>query len=86
MMAPAADAVGAVLCNEAMVVRRIPSLKVVCPHCNIPMEEQTDEAAVIQLSTRTKMVVFECPKCGAEAERQIAIPTAGRAGNWPAGW
>jgi len=69
-----------------MVVRRIPSLKVVCPHCNIPMDEQTDDAAVIQLSTRTKMVVYECPKCGMEAVRQIAIPAADRADKWPTEW
>jgi predicted RNA-binding Zn-ribbon protein involved in translation (DUF1610 family) len=37
------------------------------------MEEKGDKADVIQLSTRTKMVVYECPKCGAETERQIAI-------------
>jgi predicted RNA-binding Zn-ribbon protein involved in translation (DUF1610 family) len=67
-----------------MVVERIPSLKVVCPHCNVPMQEQSEEAAVIQLSTRTKTVVYECPKCGAETERQIAIPSD-RAGNRPAG-
>jgi endogenous inhibitor of DNA gyrase (YacG/DUF329 family) len=73
------------LCDKAMVVKRIPSLKVVCPHCHIPMEEQDDEAAVIQLSTRTKMVVYECPRCGAETERQIAIPSD-RDGNWPARW
>jgi hypothetical protein len=68
-----------------MVVKRIPSLKVVCPHCKVPMRQQSDEGAVIQLSTRTKMVVYECPKCGAETERQMTIP-ADRAGNWPAGW
>jgi DNA-directed RNA polymerase subunit RPC12/RpoP len=68
-----------------MTVKRIRSLKVVCPYCNVPMQEQADEVAVIQFSTRTKMVVYECPKCGAETERQIAIPTD-RAGNWPAGW
>jgi endogenous inhibitor of DNA gyrase (YacG/DUF329 family) len=73
------------LCDKAMVVKRIPSLKVVCPHCHLPMEEQDDEAAVIQLSTRTKMVVYECPRCGAETERQIAIPSD-RDGNWPARW
>jgi uncharacterized protein with PIN domain len=68
-----------------MTVKRISPLKVVCPHCNVPMQEKNDDVAVIQLSTRTKMVVYECPKCGAETERQIAIP-ADRAGNWPAGW
>jgi predicted RNA-binding Zn-ribbon protein involved in translation (DUF1610 family) len=50
------------------------------------MDEQTDDAAVIQLSTRTKMVVYECPKCGMEAVRQIAIPAADRADKWPTEW
>jgi hypothetical protein len=32
------------------VVKRIRSLKVVCPHCKVPMQEQSDEGAVIQFS------------------------------------
>jgi uncharacterized protein with PIN domain len=59
-------------------------MKVVCPHCKVPMREQADEAAIIQLSTRTKVVVYECPQCGAETERQITIPDD-RAGSWPPG-
>jgi hypothetical protein len=48
-------------------------LKVVCPGCKIPMEEQADKAPIIQLGTRLKWVVFKCPKCGAETERRVAV-------------
>jgi hypothetical protein len=67
-----------------MVVERIRALKVICPDCNVPMRQQSDEAAVIQLSTRTKMVVHECPNCGAETERQIT-PLIAPAIGWPDG-
>ena len=55
-----------------MAVKRNPVPKVICPGCKIRMQEQTDKAPIIQLSTRIKWVVFKCPQCGAETERRIA--------------
>ena len=60
-------------CNVTMAVKRNPVPKVICPGCKVPMQEQTDKAPIIQLSTRLKWVVFKCPKCGAETERRMAI-------------
>ena len=56
-----------------MAVKRKPVIKVVCPGCKIPMEAQADKAPVIEFTTRLKLVVFTCPKCGAEAERRMAV-------------
>ena len=76
---------GAVLCDKAMVVKRIPSSKVVCPHCNIPMEEQADPAAVIQLSTRTKMVESVRKLNTKYQSRPIAPATGQPRGDRPSG-
>jgi predicted RNA-binding Zn-ribbon protein involved in translation (DUF1610 family) len=56
-----------------MTLARIRPSKVICSHCDLPMKEKMDEAPVIYLSTRTKRVVYKCPSCGAEIERQVAI-------------
>jgi hypothetical protein len=61
------------LCEAMNYFARIRPFRVICAGCKCSMEEKTDKADVIQLRTRTKMVVYECPECGAETERQIAI-------------
>jgi hypothetical protein len=49
--------------------------KVICPGCKIEMvvKPKPNKAAVIDLRKRTTTVVFQCPSCGTETERQIAI-------------
>jgi len=59
--------------NYVIPIKRNPAPKVARPGCKIPMEEQTDKAPIIQLSTRIKWVVFECPNCGVETERRMAV-------------
>jgi len=56
-----------------MALKRKPLPKFICPGCKVAMRELDDKAPVIELSTRLKLVVFKCPKCGAETERRIAI-------------
>jgi predicted RNA-binding Zn-ribbon protein involved in translation (DUF1610 family) len=56
-----------------MAVKRNLVPKVVCAGCKVSMQERSDKASIIQLSTRIKWVVFKGPKCGAETERRIAV-------------
>ena len=56
-----------------MAPKRKSQPKVLCPDCKVLMKERDDKAPIIQLSTRIKWVVFECPNCGVETERRMAV-------------
>jgi predicted RNA-binding Zn-ribbon protein involved in translation (DUF1610 family) len=41
-------------------------------------ETISSKAELIQLSTRTKIVEYSCPSCGAETKRQVVISVVER--------
>jgi predicted RNA-binding Zn-ribbon protein involved in translation (DUF1610 family) len=52
---------------------------IICLNCHVRMREKiSSKADLIQLSTRTKVVEYSCPSCGAETSRQLFISVVRR--------